>query len=189
MRYTIIVILALLIAACAPAQQPKAFDQIIRYAPNTPLTEAKADCATKGGKFNECGSACDPGEICIEVCVPVCEPKGYQPKTPQKTEPVKEAPAEPKEAPKVEGTLTTKPATHDVQVKDFKFTPTVLEINKGDTVRWTNLDGPNHTATGDNFDTGLLAQGQSGEFTFTEAGSFDYHCTLHPSMRAQVVVS
>ncbi len=177
-----------LLAACTttPAQVgqttsgPK-LSSLIRYDPSTSLDEARADCKVKGGNFNECGSACDPGDICIQVCVPVCEPEGYKAPSAQ--------PSEVADKPVVEGSLKTNPTTHDVQIKDFKFTPTSLEINKGDTVRWTNLDGVKHTATGDKFDSDLLAQSQSWEFTFTDAGSFDYHCTPHPRMQGQVVVS
>ncbi len=78
----------------------------------------------------------------------------------------------------------------DVQISGFRFVPAVITIKAGDTVRWTNKDKVSHTATADDqgFDTGLLAPGQPGEMTFDKPGVYDYHCTPHPGMRAQVVV-
>ena len=58
----------------------------------------------------------------------------------------------------------------------------------GDTVTWTNQDSTQHTATGDDFDTGLLGKGQSGSHTFDSAGTFSYICTPHPYMKAKVTV-
>ncbi|HEX7290611.1 MAG TPA: plastocyanin/azurin family copper-binding protein, partial [Conexibacter sp.] len=55
---------------------------------------------------------------------------------------------------------------------------------------WTNADAASHTATADDgsFDTGTLAQGRSGSHAFTSAGTFAYHCTIHPSMHGTVTV-
>src|SRR5439155_18337280 len=65
-------------------------------------------------------------------------------------------------------------------------------INVGDTVRWTNNEGSAifHTSTADNgtWDSKVLANGQSFSFTFTVAGTFAYHCAVHPSMRGSVTV-
>ena len=67
----------------------------------------------------------------------------------------------------------------------------------GDTVRWTNHDGIEHSATAKAlaedgtplFDTGLFERGEMREVTFTQAGNFDYYCSRHPSMKGLVVVS
>ena len=71
-----------------------------------------------------------------------------------------------------------------------------LTVAVGTTVTWTNNDGVPHTATAGVpnsqtgvFDTGLLTQGQSGSFTFTELGTFAYFCMVHPSMQATVTVT
>ena len=81
-----------------------------------------------------------------------------------------------------------------VNILNFKFDPTPLTIPVGTTVVWTNQDTAPHTATNDpgsafTFDTGMLQKGQSGSITFTTAGSFAYHCTVHPNMHAMVVVT
>jgi plastocyanin len=77
-----------------------------------------------------------------------------------------------------------------VTIANFDFGPNQLAVSPGTTVTWTNDDPTSHTATADDgqFDTGSLAPGDSGEFTFDEAGTFAYHCEIHPSMTASVVV-
>ncbi len=78
--------------------------------------------------------------------------------------------------------------THEVDIVSFKV-PT-LTIKVGDTVTWTNKDGSAHTATANDgsFDTDRLETGESGSFTFTKAGEFDYFCEIHPSMKGKVIV-
>jgi plastocyanin len=81
-------------------------------------------------------------------------------------------------------------ATRGVDIRDFAFSPRTIEIRVGDTVRWTNRDSIAHTATARNgsFDTGLLADGESGSVRFTTAGTYRYVCTPHPDMTGTVVV-
>ena len=78
--------------------------------------------------------------------------------------------------------------THQVEIVDFAFTPATLTISVGDTVTWTNGDAVEHTATGSGFDSGLLGQGESYSVTFSEAGTYDYLCTPHPTMTGQIIV-
>lgn len=75
-----------------------------------------------------------------------------------------------------------------VTIQNFAFSPASITIKKGDTVNWTNQDGPTHTVTGSGFDSGRLAPGKSYSFTFSDAGSFSYQCNIHPSMKGTVVV-
>ena len=75
-----------------------------------------------------------------------------------------------------------------VAIKSFAFSPATITIKKGDAVSWTNEDSSAHTATGPGFDSGTLGPGKSYSYTFNDAGSKDYICSLHPSMRAMVVV-
>jgi plastocyanin len=82
-------------------------------------------------------------------------------------------------------------ATTQVAIRGFAFEPSTTRVAPGDTVRWTNHDGANHTVTGDNeitFRSGVLAQNQSYERTFLATGSFPYRCDIHPSMRGTVTV-
>ncbi len=47
-----------------------------------------------------------------------------------------------------------------------------------------------HTVTSDRgtFDSKPLPPGAEFSFAFTDAGTFDYHCEIHPTMRGRVVV-
>ena len=75
-----------------------------------------------------------------------------------------------------------------VTIRDFSFGPSAVTIRAGDTITWMN-DGPTaHTATGSGFDTGILRAGQRPSHTFAAAGTFSYHCTLHPFMKGTITV-
>jgi LPXTG-motif cell wall-anchored protein len=81
-------------------------------------------------------------------------------------------------------------ASGGVTIQNFAFAPKTVTVSQGDTVSWTNRDGTAHSATADDgsFDTGLLDKGSSATHTFSQAGTFQYHCTPHPFMTATVVV-
>ena len=70
------------------------------------------------------------------------------------------------------------------------FVPGNLEISVGTTVTWTNTDSVGHTSTsnGSGWDSGLIAPGRGFSFTYQTAGTFPYHCTIHPGMVGTVVV-
>ncbi len=78
-----------------------------------------------------------------------------------------------------------------VTIKNYAFSPKSLTIKVGDTVTWTNRDKVGHSATADDgtFDTGVLGKGATGSFRFTKAGTYAYHCTPHPFMKASVKVT
>lgn len=76
---------------------------------------------------------------------------------------------------------------HQVTIKNFAFNPAVITIKKGDTVNWTNEDSVPHTVTGAGFDSRTLSPGKSYSYTFNDAGSYDYVCSIHPNMKAKVV--
>ncbi len=81
-------------------------------------------------------------------------------------------------------------AKNSVQISNFSFSPAVLTVKVGDTVTWTNQDSMGHSATADDksFDTGVLDQGKSGTGTFSKAGTYIYHCSVHPSMHGKIIV-
>lgn len=81
---------------------------------------------------------------------------------------------------------------HGRSVDHFAFTPSTLTIKKGGTVTWRNGDDANrHTATDDGgrFDSGILAPGRSYAFTFSQTGTYRYHCTVHPWTTGVVIVT
>ena len=81
-------------------------------------------------------------------------------------------------------------ATHDVSIVGFAFVPPAVNIDVGDTVKWTNNDTPPHTSTSDTavWDSGTLNNGDTFEFTFNTADTYPYHCDFHPSMVGTVIV-
>ncbi|MEM4134183.1 MAG: cupredoxin family copper-binding protein [Candidatus Micrarchaeia archaeon] len=76
-----------------------------------------------------------------------------------------------------------------VYIRNFAFSPQVIEINVGESVTWINQDSVFHTATASGvFDSGMLGNGEQFTFTFTNIGEFDYICRPHPYMKGKVIV-
>lgn len=75
-----------------------------------------------------------------------------------------------------------------VSIKGFAFEPASLKVARGSTVIWTNRDSVDHTITGPGFDSGQVVPGATFSYTFDKAGTYDYSCGIHPSMKGQVVV-
>ncbi|MDD5190694.1 MAG: cupredoxin family copper-binding protein [Dehalococcoidales bacterium] len=92
------------------------------------------------------------------------------------------------------GTNTNKTAStgagNTVSISNFSFVPGILTVNVGTTVTWTNNDSTTHTVTSDSgvFDSGSIAIGKTYSYTFSTAGTFSYHCSIHPSMKGSVKV-
>jgi len=65
-----------------------------------------------------------------------------------------------------------------------------LTVAVGTTVAWTNNDSTAHTSTADasQWNSGTINPGQTFRFTFTAAGTYSYHCTIHPNMIGRVTV-
>ncbi len=98
-------------------------------------------------------------------------------------------------------TATTAPAgtsasasangTQAITIQGFAFNPKSVTIKAGTKVTWTNKDTATHTSTSDNgtWDTKSIKPGSSGSFTFTKPGTYTYHCAIHPTMTATIVVT
>ena len=98
--------------------------------------------------------------------------------------------------PVASSTSTTAAATSGgdasaITIQGFAFAPATLHVAVGATVTTTNRDSATHTWTADDgsFSSGNLDQGKSATHTFTKAGTFAYHCEIHPSMKGTVVVA
>ncbi|QBJ96265.1 copper-binding protein [Rhodococcus sp. ABRD24] len=80
-----------------------------------------------------------------------------------------------------------------IEVKNMAYTPAQVSIEKGQTVQWRfNDSGMPHDVVGEGqlegkLESELLTEG-TYEYTFDEAGTFDYHCTPHPMMVGTVIV-
>jgi plastocyanin len=78
----------------------------------------------------------------------------------------------------------------EVVMKNLAFEPATVTIKAGESVTWTNQDSMNHTVVADNgeFESSALGNGAAFSFTFDKAGTYPYHCSIHPSMKATIVV-
>jgi plastocyanin len=70
------------------------------------------------------------------------------------------------------------------------YAPNPLTVAPGTTITWTNNDRVAHTSSGDDgsWNSGDIAPGGNFSRTFATAGSFKYHCAIHPGMVGTVVV-
>jgi plastocyanin len=97
----------------------------------------------------------------------------------------------PSQAQKSSSSAAAKPAGKNaVTIQNFAFSPATVTIKAGQSITWTNEDSIGHSATADSgsFDTGVLSQGQSKTIAFAKAGTYTYHCSVHPNMKATVIV-
>jgi plastocyanin len=69
------------------------------------------------------------------------------------------------------------------------FNPGSASVKAGQTVSWQNVDAIAHNPTGNGFDTGFIPPGgTSAPIKFSTAGTFNYHCGIHPSMTGVLTV-
>jgi len=80
-------------------------------------------------------------------------------------------------------------------IEDICYIPSNIIVEKGKSVTWLNEDSSFHSVTSGFypepsglFDSGHLDPYQSYTLSFDEIGTYDYFCTLHPWMFAQVIV-
>lgn len=79
---------------------------------------------------------------------------------------------------------------NEVIIQSSSFTPSSITVMAGTTIKWTNKDNTTHTVTSNNsvFGSGNLSKDGNFSFTFTTAGTYSYHCNIHPGMTGTVVV-
>ena len=81
-------------------------------------------------------------------------------------------------------------STTAVTIASFKFAPDTVNAAANAAIKWTNNDGAPHQVViaSKNLKTPVLNKGQSAELKIDAAGSYDYICGIHPSMKGKVVV-
>lgn len=82
-------------------------------------------------------------------------------------------------------------ASHQLEVVNFAFNPSLVKLDLGDTVRWHNGSTSTHTSTANVlslWNQNLPPSSFSANITFPQAGTFGYHCTIHSQMRAKIKV-
>ena len=81
----------------------------------------------------------------------------------------------------------------DVQatIQGNAYDPNAIAMTAGQAVTFSNADGVPHTVTLDDgkCDTGNIAGGASATLRFDEAGSYPFHCEIHPTMKGTFEVT
>ena len=90
----------------------------------------------------------------------------------------------------VQATVGT--ATESVTIQGFAFSPKTITVKKGAKIVFTNDDSPPHTVTADAgaFDSGTIQPGSSYTLDTSSlaAGTYAFHCKIHPMMKATLTV-
>ena len=80
-------------------------------------------------------------------------------------------------------------SSHTVTLKELRFHPATLSINRGDSVKWLWRDAKEHNVTFHGFRSRTQT---SGSYTvrFTHSGTFSYQCTIHVAegMKGKIIV-
>ena len=80
--------------------------------------------------------------------------------------------------------------THVVVLKEVRFHPSTLTINRGETVQWQWRDhGEKHNVTFHGFHSRTMGSG-AYSVRFLSKGTFNYRCTIHEAegMRGRIIV-
>lgn len=88
-----------------------------------------------------------------------------------------------------EGTQQQTAATK-ITIDNFSFTPGDVTVSTGTTITWVNHDDVPHTVVSNDkkFKSKALDTDDTFSFTFTQAGTYEYYCSVHPKMTAKVTV-
>ncbi len=83
------------------------------------------------------------------------------------------------------------PGTNEVYIQGMAFGPSTITVTVGTTITWTNKDGVAHSVTSNTalFDSGPINSNGTYSHLFSTAGTFPYHCMVHPDMTASVIVN
>ena len=79
-----------------------------------------------------------------------------------------------------------------VNISNFAFVPPSLSVSTGTVVTWTNSDNTGHTVSSDDgtsFDSGVIGQNGTFQFTAGAPGTYSYFCQIHPFMKATLTVT
>ena len=83
-------------------------------------------------------------------------------------------------------------ATFNVSISGFAYSPPTVTVHVGDTVTWIQKDSIQHTVTSDGLPavltSTLLSLNQKFSHTFSDTGTFAYHCIPHASFRKGTVI-
>jgi plastocyanin len=89
-----------------------------------------------------------------------------------------------------DGSTAPKAQPSSVNIGNFAFAPPTITVAVGTQVRRTIQDGTAHTVTADDarFHPDNLEQSETFSQTFSAAGTYSYHCSIHPFLKGKIVV-
>ncbi|PSJ52225.1 cupredoxin domain-containing protein [Pseudaminobacter soli (ex Li et al. 2025)] len=79
--------------------------------------------------------------------------------------------------------------TIQVTIKNRTFAPAEIHAKVGDTVEWVNEDPVPHTATTKGGWNLNIPPKKTASEVMKKAGEFNYHCSVHPSMKGHISVA
>lgn len=94
-------------------------------------------------------------------------------------------------APSPSPVAPTSSQSMSIAIRNFAFNPSQVSVKAGTKVTWTNNDSVPHTVTSDSgaLESGTVNSGGTFSYVFKTSGTFRYHCSIHPSMTATIVVN
>ena len=87
--------------------------------------------------------------------------------------------------------VSTGAPTVKASIKSFAFSPDPVTAKVGEAIGWTNGDSVGHTVTLDSgaCTTDTIAGGTTAGLTFSAAGTYTYHCKIHPTMKGTITIT
>ncbi len=82
-------------------------------------------------------------------------------------------------------------AANQVGIDNFSFTPKVLTVKRGTQVTWINADDVPHVVVNTQLKflpSKVLDTGERYSHTFEQPGTYNYYCSIHPTMTGTVIV-
>lgn len=82
-------------------------------------------------------------------------------------------------------------AANEVAIDNFVFSPNALRVSAGTTVTWINRDDVPHlvaSADGRFRASPVLDTGARHGVRFAKPGTYDYFCSIHPTMKGRILV-
>lgn len=76
----------------------------------------------------------------------------------------------------------------NIVISNFSFNPGTITAKVGETITWINQDSVPHKIKSDTFNSEILNPGDSFQNTFNTPGTYDYICSIHPSMKGKIIV-
>ena len=89
-------------------------------------------------------------------------------------------------------TKASDPGLNEVFIQNSDFNPSTITVAANTTLTWRNKDSMAHTVTsdtGNELNSGNIPANGTWSHTFAAAGTYPYHCTIHPAMKAAVKVN